>query len=148
MPQRRAERRGKKTVKNPDVTKQPATPATSAPASGCGDGVKLWRADRTEIKLVNCPKGPWPEADEDGKTAYSNTHFPTAEQAWDKVEREIEARVQLNLSAINRATTELERLKDELVTASLDGLKAKENRQNWNRHNAPGEPPAREKEKA
>jgi len=113
-----------------------------AEAHGSGDGLQLWRADETEIKLVGCPNGGWPNNDSDGEKIFENTHFKTPDAAWDKVQREIEARIELTLSAINETEKRMEKLKDELVTSSLLGLKAKENRQAWNRQNDQAHPTA------
>jgi hypothetical protein len=111
--------------------------AGSRAAAGSGEGLKLWRAEVSEcsIRLVNCPKGRWPASDEQGFTVYDNTHFDTPSQAWDKVEREYAASTEITIRDINQAEKHLGELKDRLVTDSLRALKAKENRQAWNRQN-------------
>ena len=107
-----------------------------SPATGSGDVLQLWRSDEAEIKLVKCPDGGWPANDENHHRIYQNTHWKNPEDAWDKTERELASRIELTLDNINRAAKHLNKLKDDLVEASLLQLKAKNNRQAWNRQNA------------
>ncbi len=117
-------------------TTQENSDGSAGLAATTGSGVlKLWRADRTEIKLVECPNGEWPHYDAEHQKIYGNTHFKTPEEAWEKILRNTEARVQLTLCAIAETEKTLNKLNNDLVDASIDVMKAKENQQTFNRQN-------------
>jgi len=60
--------------------------------------MQLWKYDfeKREVRLVECPKGRWPACDAEGEPVCTNTHFDNEDAAWEKLERELEASMELD----------------------------------------------------
>jgi hypothetical protein len=61
------------------------------------DALRLWRADRDAARpiLVSCPDGEYPASDADGVKIYENSHFEELEDAWQSLENNAAAGVEL-----------------------------------------------------
>lgn len=77
--------------------------------------VDVWtfEDDKPEPIKTQCEVPGYPNRDVDGRTMYENTHYPTEEQAWAKLEAMAAAR------EVNTAR-EYRRVKDRLTTLTTE----------------------------
>ena len=67
----------------------------------------LFKVDCTLWTVREVTGSAWPGADSEGATIYENTHFSTPEAAWQKLEREALAYVELAGNAVREAREKL-----------------------------------------
>lgn len=69
------------------------------------DTLVLWRDDYDLMRpvRVECPSGGYPASDADGVRICDNTHWPTEEESWESMRREVEAHVCCRASDVKNA---------------------------------------------
>lgn len=80
----------------------------------------MWRADTKKWRAiqVECSDGLYLEKDADGVDIYENTHFKTAEEAWESLERESMAWLKGSTKELKRLKSSIEIVKDEIAEAA------------------------------
>lgn len=68
---------------------------------------QLWKVDTTKCEVRAVMGANFPERDSEGTTIYTNTHFRTPEEAWDRLLANAEAGVRLAARAVVSARTAL-----------------------------------------
>jgi hypothetical protein len=56
---------------------------------------KLWKRDTTNWTVREVEGEPYPGRDSEGDVCYVNSHFPTENEAWESLKKEVEAWVSL-----------------------------------------------------
>ncbi len=79
--------------------------------------MKLFKADSKLWTVREVEGEPWPGRDSDGDQCFINTHFATSEEAWEKLESEASAWVELAARAVTRA-------REDVLTRERDAANA------------------------
>lgn len=97
--------------------------------------MKVYTYDYEAATVVEreCEVFGYPHRDSAGAIQYSNRHFRTPREAWDKLIAELEAGLSLGASARNDARTRLERVTGELADAAERLVKAKSGLEDFTR---------------
>ena len=93
--------------------------------------MKLWRADRTNIKLVDCPDGRYPGKDADGKVIYDNSHFDSPADAWAHVLTDLEAGVEFSPMAVKEHRRRLDQALRYMEECLVEKREAEKNFEQW-----------------
>lgn len=77
---------------------------------------------------VECPEPTWPASDADGRTIYVNTHFASIDEAWERLQAEVDAGVSLGCCRVNDLRRQLAEAEKHLVDDTLQAQAVREAR--------------------
>jgi hypothetical protein len=81
--------------------------------------MKLHKVDTGAWTVREVEGEPWPGSDSDGERVWDNTHFPTAEQAWERLELEAVAFVEISARTVTRLRGELTARERDAADAAI-----------------------------
>lgn len=98
----------------------------------------MYRVDPSQSSPVpvECPIPTWPNTDADGDTIYINTHFASIDEAWEKLQAEVDAGVSLGCCRVNELRRQLADAEKSLVDDTLQAQAVREAKKDAERSEA------------
>ena len=95
---------------------------------------KLYKVDCERWTVREVTGTGWPESDSEGATIFDNTHFRIASDAWQKLEREAIAYVELAGNAVREAREKLTQYERNAANACVALETARRNMRKGDAH--------------